>query len=87
MNQIEYNFFYQQLFNGKVYTTASNSEDFVVPHHFVANAGINYKLIDDKTNSLQIGLKVNNVFNESYVIQPRRPMPNRNFNFNVSYKL
>lgn len=83
-NYKRFSFFYQQLFNGKVYTTQSNSEDFVIPHYFVANTGVNYKLINDKTNQLQIGVKVNNGFNENYVIQPRRPMPNRNFAFNVN---
>lgn len=85
-NYKRFSVFYQQLFNGKVYTTESNSEDFVISQHFVANTGLNYKLLNTKTYQLEIGLKVNNVFNKNYVIQPRRPMPNRNFNFNINYK-
>ncbi len=78
--------FYQQLYNGKVYTTESNSEDFVLPHNFVANIGVNYRLLNTDIYQLNMGLKVNNVLDETYVIQPRRPMPNRNFNFNINYK-
>ena len=80
------NVFYQQLFNGKVYTTESNSEDFIIPHFFVANTGVDYKIFNTKTQQLLLGLKVNNVFNEDYITQPRRPMPNRNFNININYK-
>lgn len=81
-----FSFFYQQLFNGKVYTTASNSDDFVIPQYFIANTGLDFRLAKSENQQLSLGLKVNNVFNEYYVIQPRRPMPNRNFNFNINYK-
>ena len=81
-----FSFFYQQLFNGKVYTTESNSNDFVIPHYFVANTGLDYKLYNLHDKQLTIGIKVNNVFNKYYVVQPRRPMPNRNLNFNINYK-
>ncbi|OBQ55432.1 TonB-dependent receptor [Tamlana sp. s12] len=84
-NYKRFSFFYQQLFNGKVYTTASNSEDFVIPHYFVANTGIDFKLLNTQNQQLKMGIKVNNVFNKYYVTQPRRPMPNRNFNFNINY--
>ncbi|GAA3653842.1 TonB-dependent receptor plug domain-containing protein [Flavivirga jejuensis] len=81
-----FSFFYQQLFNGKVYTTESNSNDFVIPYYFVANTGLDYKLLNLQNKQLTIGLKINNVFNKYYVVRPRRPMPNRNFNFNINYK-
>lgn len=80
------NFLYQQLYSGKVFTTDSNSPDFVVPQYFVANLGAYYRLLETNAQQLTVGLKVNNVLNESYVTQPRRPMPNRNFNFNINYK-
>ena len=81
-----FSFFYQQLYTGKIYTTESNSEDFAMPHYFVANAGIDYKLLNFKNDQLIIGFKMNNVLNESYVTQPRKPMPNRNFNMNINFK-
>ncbi|GAB1856573.1 TonB-dependent receptor [Flavobacteriaceae bacterium MHTCC 0001] len=77
--------FYQYLYSGKVYTTESNSEDFIIPSYNVGNAGMDYTLLNIEENQLTIGLKVNNVFNENYVTQPRRPMPNRSLNFNINY--
>ncbi|WP_282121660.1 TonB-dependent receptor domain-containing protein [Algibacter mikhailovii] len=79
-------FFFQQLFNGEVYTTESNSNDFVVPHYFVSNTGLDYRLLNGAKQQLSLGVKVNNLFDTYYVIQPRRPMPNRNFNLNINYK-
>ncbi|EAR12860.1 putative TonB-dependent outer membrane receptor [Polaribacter irgensii 23-P] len=78
--------FYQQLFTGKTFTTASNSKDFIISSFFVANIGGDYSIIQNKNQKVSIGFKVNNVFNENYVTQPRRPMPNRNFNLNINYK-
>ncbi|WP_298534826.1 TonB-dependent receptor [uncultured Algibacter sp.] len=85
-NYKRFSVFYQQLFNGEVYTTESNSNDFVVPHYFVSNIGGDYTLLNSTKQLLKIGIKVNNLFNENYVVQPRRPMPNRNFNLNINYK-
>ncbi|KAB1069378.1 TonB-dependent receptor [Tamlana haliotis] len=81
-----FSLYYQQLVTGKVYTTESNSEDFIVPQHAVANVGLDFRLFNTKNNQCTLGVKVNNVFDEYYVVQPRRPMPNRNFNFNINYK-
>jgi iron complex outermembrane receptor protein len=81
-----FSFFYQQLFTGEVFTTESNSKEFILPSFFVANIGGNYKILKQQQQEISIGFKVNNVLNERYVTQPRRPMPNRNFNFNINYK-
>ncbi len=81
-----FSFFYQQLFTGKVYTTESNSSDFVMPHYFVGNMGMDYRLLSSEKKQLTIGFKVNNVFNKYYEVLARRPMPNRNLNFNINYK-
>ena len=82
----KYSFFYQQLFTGKTFTTESNSKDFIIPNFFVANLGGDYKIIKNKAHQVSIGFKVNNIFNEKYLTQTRRPMPNRNFNLNINYK-
>ncbi|TNJ43462.1 TonB-dependent receptor [Tamlana fucoidanivorans] len=81
-----FGWYYQQLYNGMVYTTASNSEDFVVPAFFVANTGVDFKVLHTLQSQLSLGVKINNLFNEKYVVRPRRPMPNRNFNINLNYK-
>lgn len=78
--------FFQQVFTGMTYTTESNSKDFVIPHFFVSNIGGDFKILKQHQKQLSIGFKVNNVFNKLYITQPRRPMPNRNFNININYK-
>ncbi|QTD37848.1 TonB-dependent receptor [Polaribacter batillariae] len=78
--------FYQQLFTSKTFTTESNSNDFIIPSFFVSNLGADYMVLKTEKQQIFIGLKVNNLFNELYFTQPRRPMPNRNFNFNINYK-
>lgn len=78
--------FYQQLFNGKIYTTQSNSEDYVIDAFYVSNIGINYALIKTDKQNLGIGIKLNNLLNEDYVVVENRPMPGVNYNFNINYK-
>lgn len=81
-----FSFFYQQLFTGEIYTTESNSNDFMLPSFFVGNFGGDYRITKNLKKEMTIGFKINNAFNKNYVTQPRRPMPNRNFNLNINYK-
>lgn len=79
--------FFQNLFNGKVYTTEETSEDDVLDSFNVLNSGIDYEIINKGNNySLSVGLKINNVLNKNYVVLSRRPMPGTNYNFNINYK-
>lgn len=79
-------FLYQHLFNDKIYTTTDNIDLFSLESFNVGNVGIDYNLIQNKESHLSLGVKLNNIFNEAYKIMPRRPMPNRNINFNINYK-
>jgi len=78
--------YYQHLFNGEVFTTEDNLDMFTVPYFNIGNVGVNYKVINNDKNILDFGIKINNIFNKSYMILPSRPMPNRNFNININYK-
>ncbi|SEE42365.1 iron complex outermembrane recepter protein [Tenacibaculum sp. MAR_2010_89] len=78
--------FFQSLFNGKIYTTEENSEDFNVPSFFLLNTGGEYKVFQKLNKSLTLGFKINNLLGKKYVVLPRRPMPERNFNININYK-
>ncbi len=78
--------FYQHLFNGEVYTTTDNLDDYTVPYFNVGNFGVNYNLLKNKVTQLDLGIKINNLFNKPYQVLPNRPMPNRNINFNINYK-
>lgn len=77
---------FQALYNGKVYTTEDNEEDYVVHDFFVMNTLLEYKIKKYVKGELVLGVKVNNVLGEKYMVIPRRPMPLRNFNININYK-
>lgn len=81
-----FSFYYQQLYTGQIFTTESNSKDFMLPSFFVGNIGGDFRVVKNRKQEITIGFKINNVLNERYVTQPRRPMPNRNFNLNINYK-
>ena len=81
-----FSFFYQQIFTGEIFTTESNSNDYMLPSFFVGNLGGDFRITKNIKKEITIGFKINNVLNENYVTQPSRPMPNRNFNLNINYK-
>lgn len=78
--------YYQQLFNGEIFTTTDNLEDYTVPYFNVGNLGVHYQVVKTKTSQLVLGVKFNNLFNKPYQVLPGRPMPNRNINLNINYK-
>lgn len=86
VNYKKVNLFAQSLFNGAVYTTEDNSNDFIVPSFFIVNVGTEYEILQTQKKQLLLGIKVNNVLGEKYMVMPRRPMPQRNFNININYK-
>ncbi len=80
--------YYQHLFAGSVFTTKDNLKGpfYSLKAYDVANLGFNYKVFKTTEKQLDLGIKVNNVFNEIYQNVAFRPMPNRNFNIQLHYK-
>ena len=78
-----FNAYYQQLFNGKVFTTTDNSTD--LDSYLVANIGLDYFFLY-KTMPIKIGFKINNIFNKYYENVAYRPMPNRNIQTTITFK-
>jgi iron complex outermembrane receptor protein len=76
--------FYQILYNGSVYTTTDNSAS--LPSYTVGNLGLDYHWPEIPGVKFILGLKVNNVFNNSYQNVAYRPMPNRNFQIQLITK-
>jgi len=70
--------YYQYLYNGKVYTSSDNY--YSIPFYLVSNTGIGYTI----GKNLKIGIDVLNLFNENYQNVVMRPMPGRNYNFNIT---
>lgn len=78
--------YYQHLFNGEIYTTTDNLDDYIVPYFNVGNLVLNYNLLKTKATQLDLGIKINNLFNKPYQVLPNRPMPNRNITLNINFK-
>jgi iron complex outermembrane receptor protein len=80
--------FYQHMFNGEVFTTEDNLTGgfYALRAYDVANLGCFYKVLNSNDHILQLGLNLNNIFNEVYQNVAFRPMPNRNFNIQIHYK-
>ncbi|REE24944.1 iron complex outermembrane receptor protein [Winogradskyella pacifica] len=80
--------FFQHLYNGEVYTTPENLSGrfYSVEAYQVSNLGVSYQLFKTKSQQIDVSLKVNNLFNTAYENVAFRPMPDRNFNFQIQYK-
>ncbi|REG87359.1 TonB-dependent receptor plug domain-containing protein [Winogradskyella sediminis] len=80
--------FIQHLYTGEVYTTPENLSGrfYSVEAYQLTNFGIDFKLFQAKKQQIDLGLKVNNLFNTVYENVAFRPMPDRNFNFQIQYK-
>jgi len=83
-----FSMFYQHLFNGDVFITNDNLTGrlYSLNAFDVANIGFNYKILSTKSSTLDLGLRINNLYNEIYENVASRPMPNRNFNIQIHYK-
>lgn len=79
----QFNAYFQQLFNGNVFTTTDNSTD--LDSYLVANIGLDY-FFSYKTMPIKIGFKINNIFNTYYENVAYRPMPNRNIQTTITFK-
>ncbi|SDH27334.1 TonB-dependent receptor plug domain-containing protein [Winogradskyella thalassocola] len=80
--------FFQHLYNGEVYTTTENLSGrfYSVEAYQVSNFGMTYQLFKTKSQHIDVSLNVNNLFNTVYENVAFRPMPDRNFNFQIQYK-
>jgi len=72
---------FTELYNGEVFTTTSNTQ--TVNAYLLSNLEIYKSFLKQK---LTIGVMVNNLWNTAYQSVAYRPMPNRNFEFNINYK-
>lgn len=73
-----YNFHYTD----KAYTTTSNT--LFVDEYRLHNIELHKEI---KPSKINIGLYINNLWNENYQVVSYRPMPNRNFKLNINIKL
>ncbi|WP_019038421.1 TonB-dependent receptor plug domain-containing protein [Psychroflexus tropicus] len=74
--------FYQQLYNGQVFTTTDNAQEQILGDFSVANIGLEYDL--GKTQNYEVGVQLLNLWNVAYQSVQNRPMPGRNINAYVN---
>lgn len=81
-------FFFQHLFTGEVFITTENRSGpfYSVDAYDIGNSGVSYQLLKTNSQQIDLSLKVNNLFNTAYENVAFRPMPERNFNFQIQYK-
>jgi len=74
--------FYQHLFNGKVRIIGGDLSAFDI-----GNFGIGYKLKTSNKLAYQLQFNINNIYNSYYENVALRPMPNRNYQLELTLKL
>jgi len=76
--------YYQYLYNGEVFITTDNIG--TLDDYTISNVGLNM-LVNQKRIPITIGIKIANIFNIYYENVAYRPMPNRNYQLNINFKL
>lgn len=75
--------YYQCLYNGKVFTSSDNF--YELEGYFISNAGFEYRL--GKQKNISALFQVLNFENKFYQNVLSRPMPGRNYNVSINFKL
>ncbi|MBQ0768227.1 MAG: TonB-dependent receptor, partial [Bizionia sp.] len=80
--------FFQHAFNGEVFTSEDNLKGrfFSLKSYDVSNVGFDFAVLNNTNHQLNLGVRVNNLFDKAYQNMAFRPMPNRNFNIQLNYK-
>jgi iron complex outermembrane receptor protein len=73
--------FYQHMYNGEVNIIGDTLDGFDV-----GNLGLSYTFNTKKNISYIVDFRINNIYNTYYENVALRPMPNRNFNINLTLK-
>ena len=74
--------FVQNNYTGKVYTTSDNNEEYIIKPYWLTNSGIEYGFYKRKVYLKAI---VNNLLDAKYT-SIDKPMPGRNYNFQITFK-
>ncbi|HIP47701.1 MAG TPA: TonB-dependent receptor [Lutibacter sp.] len=74
-------FDFDEVYNGRVFTTSSNSNS--IASYWLSNLSLKRYF---KNKIFNLAVEVNNLFNTNYEIKLNRPMPQRNYSINFNYK-
>ncbi len=80
--------YYQHNIIGGVFTTEDNinSSFFSLDPYDVANLGFSYTFASNLDTNYSLGLEANNIYNKYYENVALRPMPNRNYQIQLTIK-
>lgn len=81
-----WNFNYNFLYNGEVFTRSDNKEEFNLPGYRVSNLGVAYTYPLNKETQLKLGAKILNLYNQNYQAVENRFMPGRNYLIYLTFK-
>lgn len=74
--------YYRHLFNGEVFTSSDNK--YSLDPYNVGSAGAEYTI--KALKGIDVGVQVNNVWDEEYLAYEVRPMPGRNYTMYLNFK-
>lgn len=69
----------QAMFTGLTYTTTDEERSSAIPSYFVMNTGINIRVLKNQ----QLGIKINNLWDQVYETSAYYPMPKRNYSIQL----
>lgn len=68
------------------FTTSDNSPDYILDSYYLINLNIAYHLIAKK-HDMDVLFQINNIANKTYQTMENRPMPLRNYQLKINYKI
>lgn len=74
--------YYRHLFTGEVYTSSDNNHSLDPYNVSSVGAAYSFKVLA----GIDLGVQVNNLWNEEYLAYEVRPMPGRNYNMYLNFK-
>ncbi|MGS0524073.1 TonB-dependent receptor domain-containing protein [Zobellia nedashkovskayae] len=81
----DWRLFYQLFVNSSVFITSDNSES--LSGYAVSNLGLSRSFKIKEKMNIETSLQVNNLFNKNYQNVAFRPMPNRNVQLKLKFKI
>lgn len=79
----KWNAYVQGLYNGRTYTTTDENPSQALKAYFLANAGAGFQV----GKSIELGGKINNIFNQVYHTVAYYPLPLRNYSMYMNVSL
>lgn len=80
-----FSFSYGMSYTGKRYTTRNESDDYSTPSYLIHDTEVGYRFRFKRNNSLQLNIRINNLFDEYHESTEHYPMSLRTWYFSAQY--